>query len=198
MPEVVNLSHSPSHFSAPASPSLSPTRVSSSSSSSLRPCVSFSFQYDVIIHSGDEDGDSVRTDCEEEEMTTPSYSGDEDGESVRTDCEEEEEKEESDRQRRDQLPVLALLLEIFRKSLMAFKITDKRELFPMEIGCPTDVHHVAHVTFDSFHGFLGLPEEFEPEMPTRPPSARYIWGFVNMLAVCYFCQYICFFVCQMD
>jgi hypothetical protein len=42
----------------------------------------------------------------------------------------------------------------------------------MEIGWPTDVRHVAHVTFDRFHGFLGLPVEFEDEMPCRVPSAR--------------------------
>lgn len=41
----------------------------------------------------------------------------------------------------------------------------------MEIGVPTDVRHVAHVTFDRFNGFLGLPVEFEPEVPTRAPSA---------------------------
>ncbi|KAF0888890.1 hypothetical protein E2562_019397, partial [Oryza meyeriana var. granulata] len=41
----------------------------------------------------------------------------------------------------------------------------------MEIGWPTDVRHVAHVTFDRFHGFLGLPVEFEVEMPCRVPSA---------------------------
>ncbi|KAI3471803.1 hypothetical protein Pfo_028456 [Paulownia fortunei] len=41
----------------------------------------------------------------------------------------------------------------------------------MEIGWPTNVRHVAHVTFDKFNGFLGLPVEFEPEVPRRPPSA---------------------------
>ncbi|KAJ1394520.1 Rho GTPase-activating protein domain [Sesbania bispinosa] len=41
----------------------------------------------------------------------------------------------------------------------------------MEIGWPSNVRHVAHVTFDRFHGFLGLPVEFEPEVPRRPPSA---------------------------
>ncbi|XP_020110216.1 rho GTPase-activating protein 1-like [Ananas comosus] len=41
----------------------------------------------------------------------------------------------------------------------------------MEIGWPTDVRHVAHVTFDRFHGFLGLPREFEPDVPRRAPSA---------------------------
>ncbi|KAL6566981.1 hypothetical protein OROMI_015385 [Orobanche minor] len=42
----------------------------------------------------------------------------------------------------------------------------------VEIGWPTDVQHVNHVTFDRFDGFLGLPVEFEPEVPRRAPSAR--------------------------
>ncbi|KAK7272232.1 hypothetical protein RJT34_28708 [Clitoria ternatea] len=41
----------------------------------------------------------------------------------------------------------------------------------MDIGSPTNVRHVAHVTFDRFNGFLGLPVEFEPEVSRRPPSA---------------------------
>lgn len=41
----------------------------------------------------------------------------------------------------------------------------------MEIGLPTNVRHLAHVTFDRFNGFLGLPVEFEPEVPRRAPSA---------------------------
>ena len=43
----------------------------------------------------------------------------------------------------------------------------------MEIGSPTNVRHVAHVTFDRFNGFMGLPVEFEPEVPRRAPSARF-------------------------
>lgn len=42
----------------------------------------------------------------------------------------------------------------------------------MKIGLPTNIRHVAHVTFDRFDGFLGLPVEFEPEVPRKPPSAR--------------------------
>ncbi|PWA96916.1 CRIB domain, Rho GTPase activation protein [Artemisia annua] len=42
----------------------------------------------------------------------------------------------------------------------------------MEIGWPTDVQHLTHVTFDRFHGFLGLPVEFEVEVPCKVPSAR--------------------------
>ncbi|KAI3723223.1 hypothetical protein L2E82_34666 [Cichorium intybus] len=48
---------------------------------------------------------------------------------------------------------------------------EKRDLSAMEIGWPTNVRHVAHVTFDRFNGLLGLPVEFEPEVPRRAPSA---------------------------
>lgn len=42
----------------------------------------------------------------------------------------------------------------------------------MEIGWPTDVRHVAHVTFDRFHGFRGVPEELRAEVEeARAPSA---------------------------
>ncbi|KAI4977872.1 hypothetical protein ZWY2020_014426 [Hordeum vulgare] len=41
----------------------------------------------------------------------------------------------------------------------------------MDIGGPTDVLHVAHVTFDHLHGFLGLPVEFELQIPYPTPSA---------------------------
>ncbi|TVU27997.1 hypothetical protein EJB05_19503 [Eragrostis curvula] len=42
----------------------------------------------------------------------------------------------------------------------------------MQIGVPTDVRHVSHVTFDRFSGFLGLPADLEPEVPCPVPSAR--------------------------
>jgi hypothetical protein len=44
----------------------------------------------------------------------------------------------------------------------------------MKIGWPTDVRHVAHVTFDRFHGFRGVPAELQPEPAlAKAPSARY-------------------------
>ncbi|KAE8705797.1 Rho GTPase-activating protein 4 [Hibiscus syriacus] len=85
--------------------------------------------------------------------------------------EEEEEVKETQKQDTDQLSLLALLVTLFRKSLVACKNIDRRELCAMEIGSPTNVRHVAHVTFDRFNGFLGLPVEFEPEVPRRAPSA---------------------------
>ncbi|KAF5744879.1 rho GTPase-activating protein 1 [Tripterygium wilfordii] len=81
-----------------------------------------------------------------------------------------EEVVDTDKQSRDHLSLLAILVTIFRKSLAVCK-SGRRELCAMEIGCPTNVRHVAHVTFDRFNGFLGLPVEFEPEVPRRAPSA---------------------------
>ncbi|KAA8518564.1 hypothetical protein F0562_016038 [Nyssa sinensis] len=72
----------------------------------------------------------------------------------------------------DQLSLFAVLVTVFRKPLIACR-SERVEEFSssMEIGWPTNVRHVAHVTFDRFNGFLGLPVEFEPEVPRRPPSA---------------------------
>ncbi|KAJ6937467.1 rho GTPase-activating protein 5-like [Populus alba x Populus x berolinensis] len=87
------------------------------------------------------------------------------------DDDEEELVKQKEKNQRDQLSLLALLVALLRKSLVACK-SDRREFCAsMEIGCPTNVRHVAHVTFDRFNGFLGLPVEFEPEVPRRPPSA---------------------------
>ncbi|URD93306.1 rhoGAP domain containing protein [Musa troglodytarum] len=73
-----------------------------------------------------------------------------------------------------QLSVLALVLTVVRKSLLGCKTEGAvdEDSCSMDIGRPTDVQHVAHVTFDRFHGFLGLPVEFEPEVPRIAPSAR--------------------------
>ncbi|KAK7335628.1 hypothetical protein VNO80_27570 [Phaseolus coccineus] len=68
---------------------------------------------------------------------------------------------------RPHISLLALLLTLLRKSFLPRKTISSI----MDIGSPTNVRHVAHVTFDRFNGFLGLPVEFEPEVPRRPPSA---------------------------
>ncbi|XP_074564111.1 rho GTPase-activating protein 1-like [Curcuma longa] len=93
------------------------------------------------------------------------------GEGGGTEIEEEEEEEEE--QQQQQLSVLAFFLTVFRKSLLGCKSEGAGggDFNSMEIGWPTGVRHVAHVTFDRFHGFLGLPVEFEPEVPRRAPSA---------------------------
>jgi hypothetical protein len=85
-------------------------------------------------------------------------------------------QEEEEQEKKDQLSILTLLIATFRKSLIGCSSTGEisSSSSSMEIGWPSNVRHVAHVTFDRFHGFLGLPVEFEPEVPTRPPSARFI------------------------
>ncbi|PRQ43990.1 putative Rho GTPase activation protein [Rosa chinensis] len=89
---------------------------------------------------------------------------------------EEEERKRSERDREgDQLSLLTLLVAAFRKSLIGCSTTgtgaERAKLSNMEIGWPSNVRHVAHVTFDRFNGFLGLPVELEPEVPRRAPSA---------------------------
>ncbi|KAM3398879.1 rho GTPase-activating protein 5 [Capsicum galapagoense] len=77
-------------------------------------------------------------------------------------------------QERDHLSLLALLVTLFRKSFWLACKTNRGGGgggSGMEIGWPTNVRHVAHVTFDRFNGFLGLPVEFEPEVSRRAPSA---------------------------
>ncbi|XP_074567257.1 rho GTPase-activating protein 1-like [Curcuma longa] len=82
-------------------------------------------------------------------------------------------EEEDEQQQQQQLSVLALFLTVFRKSLLGCKTEGAggEDFNSMQIGWPTEVRHIAHVTFDRFHGFLGLPVEFEPEVPRRAPSA---------------------------
>ncbi|XP_072997532.1 rho GTPase-activating protein 2-like [Typha latifolia] len=79
-------------------------------------------------------------------------------------------------ERQNQISILALLIAAIRKSMVSCRMDQGvDEALPalrgMEIGWPTDVRHVAHVTFDRFNGFLGLPVEFELEVPCRVPSA---------------------------
>ncbi|CAA0842962.1 Rho GTPase-activating protein 1 [Striga hermonthica] len=87
-----------------------------------------------------------------------------------------EEAESSEEEEEEEGSVLAVVVAVLRKYSPAGcnrKCDEscgvEEEL--MEIGVPTEVRHVAHVTFDRFDGFLGLPVEFEPEVPRRPPSA---------------------------
>ncbi|KAF8641867.1 hypothetical protein HU200_067572 [Digitaria exilis] len=83
----------------------------------------------------------------------------------------------SEEEEEERWSFLALLFELLRKSLHGCRAVGagggegESGGCGMEIGLPTDVQHVAHVTFDRFHGFLGLPVEFEPEVPRRAPSA---------------------------
>ncbi|XP_078179227.1 rho GTPase-activating protein 2-like [Carex rostrata] len=75
-----------------------------------------------------------------------------------------------------QISLAAILIAALRKSVVACRLDNRQDddvavLSGMEISWPMDVRHVAHVTFDRFNGFLGLPVEFEMEVPSRAPSA---------------------------
>lgn len=80
----------------------------------------------------------------------------------------------------NQLSVMAFLLTALRKSMVACRVDRSDDVISavqqMEIGWPTNVRHITHVTFDRFNGFLGLPSEFEVEVPGRVPSARYYFS----------------------
>ncbi|XVF72522.1 hypothetical protein PTKIN_Ptkin12aG0128000 [Pterospermum kingtungense] len=84
-------------------------------------------------------------------------------------CEEEEQQ--------NQISVVALLLAALRKSMVSCRVDRQDDVMSsttvhhMEIGWPTNVRHITHVTFDRFNGFLGLPVEFQVEIPGRVPSA---------------------------
>ncbi|XP_019245421.1 PREDICTED: rho GTPase-activating protein 2-like [Nicotiana attenuata] len=88
-------------------------------------------------------------------------------------------KRSKEEQKQQQLSLLDFILAALRKSMMSCRDDQKEEevmkstvhLHHMEIGWPTNVQHLTHVTFDRFHGFLGLPLEFEAEIPCKAPSA---------------------------
>lgn len=69
-----------------------------------------------------------------------------------------------------QFPILALLGAALRKSLVTCSV-ERDDVANMDIGWPTEVRHVSHVTFDPFNGFLGLPVELQPDVPCKVPSA---------------------------
>ena len=84
----------------------------------------------------------------------------------------------SSEEEQNQLSMMAILAAAIRKSLVSCRFEEREDVMPtvhhhhMEIGWPTNVQHITHVTFDRFNGFLGLPVEFEVEIPCRVPSAR--------------------------
>ncbi|KAM0935031.1 putative Rho GTPase activation protein [Dioscorea sansibarensis] len=73
----------------------------------------------------------------------------------------------------DQFSVLQLLVATLRKSLVMCSAGAEVDNVDeeLDIGRPTNVRHVSHVTFNRFDGFLGLPVELERDVPSRAPSA---------------------------
>ncbi|KAK6141304.1 hypothetical protein DH2020_024940 [Rehmannia glutinosa] len=96
------------------------------------------------------------------------------GKSSKSAVDEELDKQEDSQ---NQLSLLDFILSALRKSMVSTCRVDREDqevistVHHMEIGWPTNVQHITHVTFDRFHGFLGLPVEFEVEVPCRAPSA---------------------------
>ncbi|KAL8530785.1 hypothetical protein ACS0TY_007720 [Phlomoides rotata] len=96
------------------------------------------------------------------------------GRSLKSGVAEEHDKQEDSQQ----LSLLDFILSALRKSMVSTCRVERQEqdqmisaVHHMEIGWPTNVQHITHVTFDRFHGFMGLPVEFEVEVPRRAPSA---------------------------
>ncbi|KAM7472337.1 hypothetical protein LguiA_010520 [Lonicera macranthoides] len=73
-------------------------------------------------------------------------------------------------QQSHQFPVLAVLVAALRKSIVTCGV-EADDVSSIDIGSPTNVQHVSHVTFDRFNGFLGLPVELQPDVPLKVPSA---------------------------
>ncbi|KAL6495619.1 hypothetical protein OROGR_030182 [Orobanche gracilis] len=71
-----------------------------------------------------------------------------------------------------QFSVLAVVAAALRKSLVTCSVDADEVASDVDIGLPTDVRHVSHVTYDRFNGFRGLPAELQPDVPPKPPSAR--------------------------
>ncbi|KAK1425285.1 hypothetical protein QVD17_20635 [Tagetes erecta] len=70
--------------------------------------------------------------------------------------------------------VVDLMLSALRKSLLTCTVNDPDdvlETLELEIGSPTNVRHLSHVTFDRFNGFLGLPLSLLHDVPVKAPSA---------------------------
>ncbi|XP_010267442.1 PREDICTED: rho GTPase-activating protein 3 isoform X2 [Nelumbo nucifera] len=74
------------------------------------------------------------------------------------------------RDERHHFPILEILLAALKKSLVTCSM-EREDICAMDISWPTNVRHVSHVTFDRYNGFLGLPVEFETDVPCRVPSA---------------------------
>ncbi|XP_050238509.1 rho GTPase-activating protein 3 [Mercurialis annua] len=70
-----------------------------------------------------------------------------------------------------QFAIVNILVTALRKSIVTCSVEMEDVSSSMDISWPTEVKHVSHVTFDRFNGFLGLPTEFEPDLPKKVPSA---------------------------
>ncbi|GJT17280.1 Rho GTPase-activating protein 3-like protein [Tanacetum coccineum] len=75
------------------------------------------------------------------------------------------------------IKIVSILCAALRKSMLTCSVHDSDDVSAsFDIGCPTDVQHVTHVTFDRFNGFIGLPLDFQLDVPRKAPSARLSYG----------------------
>ncbi|XP_027115525.1 rho GTPase-activating protein 3-like [Coffea arabica] len=84
--------------------------------------------------------------------------------------------------------LLAIVVAALRKSLLVTcsgldldtdAADDVSSSNHLDIGWPTDVRHVSHVTFDPFHGFLGLPHDLQYHLPRGnivPSASASVFG----------------------
>ncbi|MCL7044633.1 hypothetical protein MKW94_030279 [Papaver nudicaule] len=82
-----------------------------------------------------------------------------------------EESRERKNENNQQFQILTICAAALRKSVATCGVDKEEFCSSIDISPPTNVKHVSHVTFDRFNGFLGLPVEFKPKVPTRVPSA---------------------------
>ncbi|CAI9100368.1 OLC1v1037349C2 [Oldenlandia corymbosa var. corymbosa] len=160
--------------------------INRSPDSSWEPKKSNPSQYDSEQEEEDEDDEDEEEDIEAEEDTMEEE-------------EEEEEEEEveylrlrnsnnnsgGDTGEEYHHPLLAIVLAALRKSLLVTCSVERDDVDDdddggdvsksksnqLDISWPTDVHHVSHVTFDPFNGFLGLPLDLQYDLPPKVPSA---------------------------
>lgn len=126
----------------------------------------------------DEEEEGGKNDNEEEEeypadspVTTP-FIGPEYRYNINNHRERVESENDDHHHHEQHQPILDILVAVLKKSLVTCTTSVEMEEEAMDIGCPTDVRHVSHVTFDPFNGFLGLPLDLQPQLPPKVPSAR--------------------------
>lgn len=111
---------------------------------------------------------------EEEELESDDNDNDDDDEIYSSNNASRQFTKGSNNNHQNQFAILDIVMAALKKSIVTCSV-EREDVSSLDISWPTEVRHVSHVTFDRFNGFLGLPSEFQPEVPTRVPSARSIF-----------------------
>lgn len=138
------------------------------------PLAGFNGSHSVLRSCDDDDGEEEEE--EEEDNVKRRYSGFFNATAKTTPFRRKNRGQHTARQD-TQSPILAVLMEALKKSLVTCSVERDDVAANMDIGWPIDVRHVSHVTFDRFNGFLGLPDELQPDVPRKVPSARFPFSF---------------------